>query len=122
MPSGEDTEYIFRAYAAGLKIEYAPSIVVFHHHGRKTFVDARRLWQNYMVGSGGLYAKYLFRLPSLCGQVGWDSKGLIKEIWTRKNLFLPEYGFSYADKFRCYARGASLYLVAIIRELISAVS
>jgi len=117
IPSGEDTEYIFRAYAAGLKIEYAPNIVVFHHHGRKTPVDARRLWQNYMTGSGGLYAKYLFRCPSLCGQLRWDLKGLAKEISTHKNQFLPEYEFSYADKIRCYIRGASLYLLAVMKRL-----
>ena len=76
IPSGEDTEYIFRPYAAGLKIEYVPNIVVFHHHGRKTPVGARRLWQNYMTGSGGLYTKYLFRCPSLCGQLRWESEGL----------------------------------------------
>jgi GT2 family glycosyltransferase len=116
IPAGEDTEYIFRAYAAGLKIEYAPNIVVFHHHGRKTPADARRLWQNYMIGSGGLYAKYLFKRPSLCGQVRWDLRGLSKEVFARRNLFLPEYGFSYASKFRCYLRGASLYLLALIRQ------
>jgi glycosyltransferase involved in cell wall biosynthesis len=117
IPAGEDTEYIFRAYAAGLKIEYIPNIVVFHHHGRKTPLDARRLWQNYMTGSGGLYAKYLFRRPSLCGQVRWDARALVKEILSRQNLFLPQYGFSYADKFRCYLRGAALYLLAVVKHL-----
>ena len=117
IPAGEDTEYIFRAYAAGLTIEYAPSLVVFHHHGRKTPADARRLWQNYMTGSGGLYAKYLFRRPSLCGQIRWDMRGLAKEVLTRQNLFLPQYEFSYADKFRCYLRGASLYLLALMKQL-----
>jgi glycosyltransferase involved in cell wall biosynthesis len=116
IPSGEDTEYIFRAYAAGLKLEYAPNIVVFHHHGRQTPADARRLWHNYMIGSGGLYAKYLLRRPSLCGQIRWDLKGLFREIVTRKNLFLPEYGFSYVDKFRCYLRGATLYLSAMLKQ------
>lgn len=117
IPAGEDTEYIFRAYAAGLAIEYVPSLVVFHHHGRKAPADARRLWQNYMTGSGGLYAKYLFRRPSLCSQLRWDMRGLAKEVLTRQNLFLPQYEFSYADKFRCYLRGASLYLLAIMKQL-----
>jgi glycosyltransferase involved in cell wall biosynthesis len=119
IPAGEDTEYIFRAYAAGLKIEYAPNIVIFHHHGRKTPVDARRLWQNYMMGSGGLYTKYLFKHPSLCRQVRWDMRNLAKEILAGKNLFLPEYDFSYADKFRCYMSGASIYLLAVTKQLIS---
>ena len=52
IPAGEDTDYIFRAYEAGVAIEYVPDLVVFHHHGRKTAAEARKLWQNYMVGSG----------------------------------------------------------------------
>jgi glycosyltransferase involved in cell wall biosynthesis len=117
IPAGEDTDYIFRAYAAGIKIEYAPDIVAFHHHGRSSPVDARRLWRNYMIGSGGLYVKYLFKCPSLCRQVGWDLKNLVKETMARRNLFLPEYDFSYADKMRCYALGAALYLRTVVESL-----
>lgn len=114
IPAAEDTEYIFRAYAAGIKLEYVPDIVAFHYHGRKTISDARGLWQNYMIGSGALYAKFIFKYPSLCWQVLWDLKYLIREVLTRKNLFLPEYDFSYADKMRCYLVGASFYLRAVI--------
>jgi glycosyltransferase involved in cell wall biosynthesis len=115
IPAGEDTDYIFRAYAAGIKLEYDPNIVAFHHHGRKTPAEARKLWHNYMIGSGALYAKYLFKCPSLCRQVKWDLKYLIKEVLTHKNLFLPEYDFSHLDKMGCYASGASLYLRAFMK-------
>jgi glycosyltransferase involved in cell wall biosynthesis len=118
IPAADDTDYIFRAYTAGLKIEYVPDIVLFHYHGRKTPVEARRLWQNYMIGSGALYTKYLFKYPSLCRQVRWDLKNLFKEIVTHRNLFLPEYNFSYADKIRCYIRGASRYFLAAIKAVI----
>jgi GT2 family glycosyltransferase len=110
IPAGEDTDYIFRAYTAGLRIEYVPEIVVYHHHGRKAPEAAHRLWRNYMIGSGALYAKHLMTCPSLCLQLRWDLKPFAREIVTRKNLFLPDYGFSYADKMRCYADGAVSYL------------
>lgn len=116
IPAGEDTDYIFRAYEAGVAIEYVPDLVVFHHHGRKTAAEARKLWQNYMVGSGALYAKHLFKCPSLCLQAKWDLRGAIREIVSGKNLFLPEYNFSYIDKLSCYASGAGLYIRAITKR------
>lgn len=113
IPAGEDTDYIFRAYSAGIKIEYAPEVVAYHHHGRRIPAEARQLWRNYMIGSGALYAKYLFKCPSLCQQLRWDLKNLVEEIMAHRNLFLPEYDFSYSDKIRCYALGASSYLRAL---------
>jgi GT2 family glycosyltransferase len=115
IPSGEDTDYIFRAYEAGMALEYVPNLVVFHHHGRRTAAEARKLWRNYMVGSGALYTKHLFKCPSLCLQAKWDFRGAIREIFSRRNLFLPEYNFSYIDKLACYGSGAALYLYAIIK-------
>jgi glycosyltransferase involved in cell wall biosynthesis len=116
IPAGEDTDYIFRAYEAGIALEYVPNLVVFHHHGRRTAAEARKLWQNYMVGSGALYAKHFFKCPSLCLQARWDLRSAIKEIFSRKNLFMPEYNFSYIDKLRCYASGCVLYFYAIMKD------
>jgi GT2 family glycosyltransferase len=112
IPAGEDTDYIFRAYKAGLRLEYVPEMVVYHHHGRKLPEAARRLWQNYMTGSGALYAKHVLTCPSLCLQLRWDLKHFAREMVVRRNLFLPEYGFSYADKMRCYAAGATHFLAS----------
>jgi GT2 family glycosyltransferase len=115
IPAGEDTDYIFRAYEAGIALEYVPNLVVFHHHGRRTVAEARKLWHNYMVGSGALYAKHFLRCPSLCLQAKWDLPAVIREIFSQKNLFLPEYNFSYINKFDCYAWGARLYIRAIMK-------
>jgi glycosyltransferase involved in cell wall biosynthesis len=116
IPAGEDTDYIFRAYEAGVTLEYVPNLVVFHHHGRRTAAEGRKLWQNYMVGSGALYAKHVLKCPSLCLQAKWDLRDAIREIYSRANLFLPEYNFSYRDKFRCYASGVRLYMLAIMKR------
>jgi glycosyltransferase involved in cell wall biosynthesis len=116
LPASEDTEYIFRAYTNGIKIEYIPDIVLFHHHGRRSPADAQLLFRKYMIGSGGVYAKYLFTSPSLCRQVGWDIKDLVREIFNRRNLLLPEFGFSYADKVRYNILGALLYYRSVLRQ------
>lgn len=116
IPSCEDADYIFRAYEAGIALEYVPNLVVFHHHGRRTAAEARKLLRNYVVGSGALYTKHLFKCPSLCLQAKWDLRDAIKEVFSRKNLFMPEYNFSYIDKLACYAWGAALYLYAIMKN------
>jgi glycosyltransferase involved in cell wall biosynthesis len=116
IPSCEDADYIFRAYEAGMALEYVPELVVFHHHGRRTAAEARKLLQNYVVGSGALYTKHFFKCPSLCMQAKWDLRGAIREVFSRKNLFLPEYSFSYIDKMNCYARGVALYLYTITKN------
>lgn len=39
--SGDDTEYVFRAYLAGIALEHVPDMTVFHHHGRNTGAAVR---------------------------------------------------------------------------------
>jgi hypothetical protein len=109
--SGDDTDYIFRAYLAGAVIEYVPDMAVFHHHGRKTAAQGYALWRKYMIGSGGLYAKYLLKQPNLCRPFYWDLKHAVREVITGSNTFLPVVGFSYKDKVTCSIRGALRYIV-----------
>ena len=55
-----------RAYLASVAVEYVPDMTVYHHHGRRSETEGKRLMRGYMVGTGGLCAKYLFKNPSLC--------------------------------------------------------
>lgn len=109
--SGDDTDFIFRAYLGGATIEYVPDMAVFHHHGRKTVAAGFALWRKYMIGSGGLYAKYLFRHPNLCRPFCWDLKAAVREVITGTNTFLPKIGFSYKHKVAYSMRGAVRYIV-----------
>jgi GT2 family glycosyltransferase len=112
IPSGEDHEYVFRAYCAGVTIKTVPDMGVAHHHGRKTTPEGNRLMRAYMTGSGAIYAKYLLKNPNLCRQIYWDCKGAVREILSGDNLFLPDIGFSNRDKLACYLRGAARYMWA----------
>ena len=109
--SGDDTEYIFRAYAAGTTIEYVPDMAVSHYHGRKTTDAAWKLWRHYMIGQGAIFAKYFFKHPSLARPYYWDTKNAIKEILTRSNTCFPEFGFSHGHKVRYETLGAIRYLL-----------
>jgi GT2 family glycosyltransferase len=109
--SGEDTEYMFRAYTAGASIHYVPDMTVFHHHGRKTRNDGFTLWRRYMMGNGAHLMKYLLRNPDLCRPFYWDIKNAVREIITGSNTFLPDVGFSHRHKVLYTMRGALRYLL-----------
>jgi len=107
--SGEDHEYVFRAYCAGITIEVVPDMTVAHHHGRKAASEGNRLMRAYMVGSGAIYAKYFLKSPNLCRQIYWDCRNAVREFVGGTNLFLPDIGFSSRNKVACYVRGAARY-------------
>jgi len=96
--SGGDVDYVLRAYLANITIEYVPDMTVFHYHGRKLQSVGHQFMQRYMIGSGGLYAKFIFKDPNLCRPVYWDIKNALKEILSGTNTFLPALGFSHRDK------------------------
>lgn len=98
IPGGEDTDYIIRCYISGYKIEYAPDLRINHFHGRKLVEDGYKLFRGYSIGSGALYAKYLFTHPNMCRQLYWDIQKLPKEFVTGRNQFMTEFNFSMANK------------------------
>jgi len=55
--SGDEVELMTRILAAGWNGVYDPKPVVYHHHGRKTASDERRLMRWYVHGRGACYAK-----------------------------------------------------------------
>jgi len=107
--SGGDTDYIYRAYLADATLEYVPDMTVFHHHGRKTSEDGKKLLRSYMLAYGALLARYLFKHPNLCRPFYWDCKNALREIVTGTNTFLPNIGFSHRDKVACSVQGAAKY-------------
>ncbi|HUZ63450.1 MAG TPA: glycosyltransferase family A protein [Acetobacteraceae bacterium] len=78
--SAEDTDFVYRAYRAGLPIEYVPDCVVFHHHGRRRQADIRHLARAYAEGNGALYAKFVAD-RRLLRHLYWDLKGLARELF-----------------------------------------
>jgi GT2 family glycosyltransferase len=106
---GDDTDLIYRCYVAGITIEYAPDIVVFHYHGRKTWEDGFRLLRHYEIQQGALYAKFLLRELDLCRPMAWDLRNAARELVSRKNRLLPEIGFSYRHLVYYNAIGALKY-------------
>jgi glycosyltransferase involved in cell wall biosynthesis len=117
IPGGEDTDFIFRAYLAGVCIEYVPDLVVYHYHGRRTVAEGTKLFQNYAIGVGALCAKYALRAPVLCLPLWWDIKNAVREIKCGTNLFMPSLEFSNKDKVRWHTVGAARFVAVATVEL-----
>jgi glycosyltransferase involved in cell wall biosynthesis len=115
LESGEDSDYLFRAYLEGFTLEYVPDMTVFHYHGRKQKPVGYKLYRGYSIGTGAIYAKYVFRQPKLCLPFCWDVKKSIKEVFSGKNLFYPIIGFSFKHKVAYTAFGAVKYFFVSLR-------
>jgi glycosyltransferase involved in cell wall biosynthesis len=95
--SGEDTEYLYRAYLAGIPVEYVPNMVVFHFHGRKDLREIHKLHYGYSIGNGALYAKYMFRSWRLLRHFYWDVRNSAREVFGGRT-FMPEVGLTHRSK------------------------
>jgi len=109
LPGADDTDFAYRAYLAGVTLEYVPDMVMFHFHGRKSKGDGYKLMKNYMISTGGLYAKYLFRHPNFCRHFYWDLRQAVQEVRAGKSSFMPEIGFSFKKKVAYNLLGAMRY-------------
>jgi len=117
IPGGEDIDYVYRAYLLNITIESVPDMQVFHFHGRRHLSEGTKLFQNYSIGGGALFAKYIFFAPALCRPYYWDAKNLAKEIISKSsNLFMPSINFSYKSKLLWYYVGIQRYLLMRIRR------
>lgn len=62
---GEDSDFIFRAWRAGIPVKYRPQIFVHHFHGRRTKEEVDKLVHGYALADGAIYAKHFLTLRPL---------------------------------------------------------
>jgi glycosyltransferase involved in cell wall biosynthesis len=115
LPGGEDTDFIVRAYLALVAVEYVPDMTVYHHHGRRSETEGKRLMRGYMVGTGGLCAKYLFKNPSLCRR----DRSEVVDSAPAESHQRQAFDLSQADKLFHCGLGAVYYVFGRVREMLS---
>lgn len=76
--SAEDTDFNTRCLAAGYKIRYDPTVLVFHNHGRRTESEREKLMKGYARGRGALYAKNF---------ISGQKKALREFYWELRSFF-----------------------------------
>jgi glycosyltransferase involved in cell wall biosynthesis len=107
--SGEDTDYIHRAFNAGIRVEYVPELVVKHFHGRRKIEDIHRLHAGYAFGNGALYAKYLFdKRSNMRGMLRWDIRQAFREAIGGQPMS-KEMGLTYRRQLRDNITGMLAY-------------
>ena len=81
----DDVDFIFRAFKRGLKIVYAPNVLLYHNHGRRTDEQVRALNRSYVIGRGGFYCKHILSGDwDVLKMAYWEIRSLIKSLL--KNL------------------------------------
>lgn len=80
LKSAEDTEFVYRAFRAGLPVVYKPELVVWHDHGRSSMRDWMRLTRGYCRGIGGMAMKHaLAGRTDLLRMVYWDVRAACRD-------------------------------------------
>ncbi|WP_157961677.1 glycosyltransferase family 2 protein [Acuticoccus kandeliae] len=117
--SAEDTDYVVRAYLAGLRVEYSPHLVVRHRHGRRTEAAARETITGYAFGNGALYAKHLRAAPYMMRRhVRWTARSALREF-VGGAPFEPGMGVSHWRILRANLGGVRAYLTAALKTRIT---
>lgn len=79
--SAEDTDYLYRALAAGFAMRYSPDMVVFHNHGRRAPAEREKLMRGYAIGRGAMYYKFWRLGDRLASRsMYWDLRQSVKTV------------------------------------------
>jgi glycosyltransferase involved in cell wall biosynthesis len=101
--AAEDSDFVYRAHRSGVMVLYDPSIVVFHHHGRRDFAEVKLLQEVYNLGNGALYAKHGLRDWKLLFRICRDIRS---GLWEYFGGPLADNGLSHRKNLRGNLRGA----------------
>ena len=77
--AAEDTDYLFRAWKAGIPVIFDPDMIIHHHHGRRDLEAVRKLSQVYNRSDGAFYAKHVLSSPHLLKNLYWDLRNGLRE-------------------------------------------
>ncbi len=56
--SGDDCEFVYRAFRSGARVRYQPDVLVYHDHGRRTRRQVRGTLLRYQLANGAVLAKH----------------------------------------------------------------
>lgn len=98
--SGDDSEFLYRAYQAGCRIRYEPRVLVHHNHGRRSRTQVRCTMTRYHLANGAILAKH-----AQAGDV--NARNLLKNIAARPLGSLRDRPYSASASLRaCYHFGS----------------
>ena len=114
--AGEDTDYLYRAHLAGIAVEYTPSLIVAHFHGRRSRAEIMKLNGIYARGNGALYLKHA-RHWQLFRNFVWDLKGSARELVGGAPIDAV-FGFTYRANVIGCVRGMVRFATVMLRDAV----
>jgi len=83
----EDRDYTYRAWKAGNRMLYAPSLLLLHNHGRRTHIDEARLLHGYNIGTGAYYAKHILSGDTFAARLMyWTIASRVRRFLCGRNI------------------------------------
>jgi GT2 family glycosyltransferase len=83
--AAEDTDLVYRALKAGVRVTYNPTAVVYHNHGRRTAAEATKLIRDYKTGMGAIAMKNaLGGDVDLVKDVYWNLRSAVRDCISRR--------------------------------------
>lgn len=111
--ASEETDFIYRAYSTGIRIEYRANMLIYHWHGRKGIEELNTLQQGYCIGLGALRMKHgkydLVRFSY------YDLRGMVREMFGGRRPY-SQFGFTYRSAVWWIMVGMMRYLAQIARQ------
>lgn len=106
--AGEDTDFIYRASRAGVKIVYSPDVLVLHNHGRRTELDRRKLLRAYLIADGAVYMKHILMKDRFAlARAYWDAARRLQGVFA--NIARPRASRDELMRLAYLGRGAFRY-------------
>jgi glycosyltransferase involved in cell wall biosynthesis len=82
----EDADFFYRAWRAGGKLVYVPSLFVHHDHGRRMREAKLAVARGYILGRGAFYAKYVLQRDSIVARAFyWELKSGCSSLVSRED-------------------------------------
>jgi len=106
--AGEESDFIYRAYRAGIPVEYVPDLIVQHFHGRKDKATVAHLSLGYYIGGGAMYAKYISDRV-LLRHLYWDIKSISPLVLKGDMILDKNLGITVTQYFYAIFKGMALY-------------
>jgi glycosyltransferase involved in cell wall biosynthesis len=102
--SAGDSDFFYRAWKAGEKLLYVPSLSVQHDHQRHSEEDRLKLAKVYLVGRGAFYAKHVLRRDGTAARgIYWELREASRALFERKDRLGWRHGFWLLSGFLRYS-------------------
>jgi glycosyltransferase involved in cell wall biosynthesis len=81
----EDHDFFYRAWRAGEKVVYEPSMFVYHGHGRQSEAQEVSIKRSYAMGRGAFFAKQILKRDWLIlRMMYWEVRSETRNLFVKK--------------------------------------